>query len=166
MDRLPELLSTAVECVISGVTYKLMPLRLVDWAEAGRYLQSKRKPPLEVIKPYLADLSPDNQRHLLLAAYDDERMGEFIPAHTLERWFQTEEGRIYKLWLQLRQCHPELNIDAVERLMFASAAEAVALEKAAKENEGAPLGNSSGPAGNRAETTPPQTPTDAITVGA
>lgn len=161
MDHLPELTAAGLVARLAGAAYTLLPLRLADWADAARHLRTLRRAPLDVVKDHLPGLAEGLQRHLLTLAYEDERAGDLLPAWEVERWFASPAGRVFKLWLMLRQRHPEIGLPRAEELLLAaSALELAALPLDDADQLGLPRGNSA----RRTETpatTPPGPTTDA-----
>jgi len=153
MDGLHEMTASGVPAKIGGVIYHLLPLRAKDWGEAARHLSSLRRPALELVKSRLAGLAEGLQKHLLELAYREERHGDLLSVELVERWFQTPEGRVFRFWLMLRRQQPEMTLDGAEELILKLGAEELAaLARSERDNEGLPLGNSSGQAPAQAAT--------------
>jgi hypothetical protein len=146
MDGLHELTAPTIPTTIGGRTYYLQPLRARDWAEAAQYLNARRKSPLEVIREKIKGFDDEAQRRLLELAYRDERDGALLDMQTVEWWFRTAEGGVYRFWLLVRRSHPEITLELAEQILLErDSQEADAMERSAQTADGMPLGNSSGP---------------------
>lgn len=145
MDGLHEVAASGVVVPIGGTEYLLMPLRAKDWGEAARYLNKLRVPPLEVVKQRIAGMEEADRKHLLDLAYRDERDGDLLDMGTVQKWFLAPEGAAYKLWLTIRQKHPDVTLDRCgELLKVMSDQEEIDLARSARATDGLPEGNSSG----------------------
>ena len=165
MDHLPELTAAGRLARLAGATYTLLPLRLADWADAARHLRAARRGPLDVVKDHLPGLAEGLQRHLLTLAYEDERAGDLLPAWEVERWFASPAGRVFKLWLMLRQRHPEIGLQRAEELLLAAGDDELAnLPLDDADQLGLPRGNSSSRTEAKAAT-PPGPASDASSPG-
>jgi hypothetical protein len=137
MTSLADLTAAGVTVSLGGEDYELLPLRLIDWAEAARYLRQLQRPVLEVLREWLPELGPAEQRAVLEIAYRDARLGDALPLEEIEAWFQTPPGRVYQHWLMLRQRRPALTLGDVETLLrSAEMAELTELAKAAASEGG------------------------------
>lgn len=142
MDLLAEMTGAGIPRTIGGKEWRLMPLRLVDWAEAANILNGRRKSPLEIVTPHLSKLDKESKQHLLELAFREERDGDLLNQYDVRRWFLTEEGGVWRFWAQIRQQHPEVTLGMAEQLVRIAGTE---LEATMQKLEGHPEGNSSGP---------------------
>ena len=146
MDGLYEMTAAGVPVQLAGETFYLRPLRMVDWGEASRFINQRRKPPLDVVKEFLPHLDEQGKRELLELAWREARTADFLPAYEIERWFATSEGQVYKLWMQLRQSHPHLTLESTDDLLRQSQLQELAtLEKQRQADNGTEAGFTSRP---------------------
>ncbi len=112
MDRLSEIAPRGVRVTIGGRRWKLLPLRLADYATIERRATSE---------------SSDRAR-LTLAE--------------LDTWLRSRVGVLFEFWLRVRRRRPKLSLRAIERQLGAQMAEvAAALETAARSSGENPSGN-------------------------
>ncbi len=94
-------------------------------------------------------------------AYRDERDGDLLPTSEILRWFNTEEGKVWKFWASLRQEQPDTTEEEAEQILRAiNAQEQAALDLAEKKLQGLPEGNSGGQAQQQTAESQSQSPGD------
>lgn len=146
MDLLHEVAASAKSVTIGGKDWQLSPMRAKHWGEASRRLSDSRRSPLSIIRKHLKGLDSESKKHLIDAAWRDERDGDLLDEMYVRRWFQTDEGAVFRFWKQISRLHPEVTEEMAEDLLRQWMAETTAAKAAEvlQQNEGLPEGNSSG----------------------
>lgn len=135
-----------IAATIAGKQYRLSPLRYSDHAEAARRIRAERTSPRDAVKQIGRGLPLELQKHLVELAYRDLCRGETPDLHDVAEWYRTPQGALYRKWLMLRRCHPELTIEAVDELLAQAAIDELdEFDRASHGVDGLPAGNLSSP---------------------
>lgn len=105
-DGLARVAGGAVPVFFDGHTVVLMPLTLNDFATVEQHLLAKRENPVEKVKPLLAGLDIEVQKHLLDLAYADLKSSTTIPFEELSGFLSSVEGTAFSLWLCFNRSNP------------------------------------------------------------
>ncbi len=91
-------------------------LTLRDHAMATQEMIKTWKSPSEVVASLAESVPYERSQELLEIAYRDERTGSLVDLDLLDKWYGTAEGKLYFMWLGLREQYPELDMDRINEL--------------------------------------------------
>jgi hypothetical protein len=115
---LAEHLDTPILIELAGQEYGFSELFLEDWAHLDAWLKRTHPHPLEVIKPYLDGLTPEERKPLIDGAMERGRdwPPKLLTGEGLALLFSDLAGQIEALFVALRLHQPQVTRRDAQRL--------------------------------------------------
>jgi hypothetical protein len=100
-------------------TYRVSPIRIGDLTEIENHLLAEREPVEDVLPRLLAKLGnmPNQQEMMVRVALNDARKKDKVTGRDVAEYIDTKEGKLYTLWVCVREHQPEVDgLDAARKL--------------------------------------------------
>lgn len=110
MIDLNAILGTDVsEMTVDGVTYKLSPKTVSDYAEIEKFILDRRPPVMSILADIPQEAKPDERKRIIEELLAMAMQAPFVTIAEHTEYFRSSTGVAHQLLLAIRPNHPEIN---------------------------------------------------------